>query len=256
VIWTAALAVAAAGFVFRLPQPADYHDFADQRTIFGVPHFTNVVTNAAFAVVGVIALAGLSRRRRGAEPGLFWPPETFLFRIFYASSIGVAAGSALYHWSPSNLTLFWDRLPMAVCVAALAAGLLAGRLGAAAGTRAFRVLGPAIPATLVYWLWSETHGSGNIWPYLCWMYGTLMVTALVLLLYEPRYTESAHEWAALFLFAGAMLFDTLLDGWLYALGGFMGGHALKHLLAAFGMFWLWWFSLRTRTAGGESTDAR
>jgi hypothetical protein len=137
-------------------------------------------------------------------------------------------------------------------VAALASGLLAGRFGAALGARAFRTLGTVIPATVVYWLWSEMRGTGNVWPYLCWMYGTLLVTALVMLLYEPRYTKSAHEWAALLLFAAAMPFDSLLDGWFYSLGSLMGGHALKHLLAASGMFWLWWFSLRKRMPIGRA----
>ena len=250
VVGVAAAAVAAASVSNRLPQPPAYHSFADQRSILGIPNFTNVVSNAAFAVVGILALAGLSRRRRGAGTGTDLPLEMALYQVFFVASVAVGVGSALYHYAPSNLTLFFDRLPMAVCVAALASGLLAGRIGAARGVRIFGVLVTLIPATLVYWLWSEMQGEGNVWPYLCWMYGTLLVTVLAMLLYEPGRTTSGHEWAALFLFAGAMLFDSLLDGWFYSLGGFMGGHALKHLLAAAGMFWLWWFSLRKRMPAG------
>src|SRR5207248_2745019 len=44
---------------FRLPpipQPASYHQFADQRAWLGIPNFGEVASNLAFAVVG---LAGL-----------------------------------------------------------------------------------------------------------------------------------------------------------------------------------------------------
>jgi hypothetical protein len=47
-------------------------------------------------------------------------------------------------------------------------------------------------------------------------------------------------------YALAMPFDKLLDEWVYSLGGIMGGHAAKHLLAALAMFWLFWFMLRPR----------
>jgi hypothetical protein len=106
--------LAVASVSYRLPQPTAYHSFADQRSMLGIPNFTNVVSNAAFAVAGLIALAGLARRKRDGEAGVDSPGETALFRIFYLSSVGVAAGSGLYHYAPSNLTLFWDRLPMAV----------------------------------------------------------------------------------------------------------------------------------------------
>jgi hypothetical protein len=43
-----------------------------------------------------------------------------------------------------------------------------------------------------------------------------------------------------------MPFDKLLDGWVYSLGGVLGGHAVKHLFAAMAMFWLFWFMLRPR----------
>ena len=46
--------------LFLLPpivQNQDYHDFADQRTLFGIPHFWNVVSNLPFVAVGAAGLA-------------------------------------------------------------------------------------------------------------------------------------------------------------------------------------------------------
>jgi hypothetical protein len=39
-----------------LAQPAWYHDFADQRWLYGVPLFWNVVSNLPFAVIDLLRL--------------------------------------------------------------------------------------------------------------------------------------------------------------------------------------------------------
>src|SRR5580692_4375224 len=44
-----------------IPQDQSYHQFADQRTLFGVRNFWNVVSNLPFIAVGA---AGLSRFHR------------------------------------------------------------------------------------------------------------------------------------------------------------------------------------------------
>ena len=51
------LLTAAAAFLLpAMPQPLDYHDFADQRDALGIDNFLDVVSNAAFLLAG---LAGL-----------------------------------------------------------------------------------------------------------------------------------------------------------------------------------------------------
>src|SRR5258708_23386311 len=54
------LAASLGGLVLLPPIPQDqsYHQFADQRTIFGIPNFWNVVSNLPFLVAGA---AGGSR---------------------------------------------------------------------------------------------------------------------------------------------------------------------------------------------------
>ena len=37
-------------------QNQNYHDFADQRTLFGIPHFWNVVSNIPFIGIGAAGL--------------------------------------------------------------------------------------------------------------------------------------------------------------------------------------------------------
>ncbi len=71
----AALTLAALLAVLALPpfpQPRAYHNFADQRGLFGVPHFLNVASNAVFVLVGAgglwFVLAAPGRPKRPAPP--------------------------------------------------------------------------------------------------------------------------------------------------------------------------------------------
>ncbi len=85
-----------------LLQDQNYHQFADQRELFGIPNFWNVVSNLPFIVVGV---AGLLRFRRDAT--------TF---VLFTGLFLTGFGSSYYHLNPNDSTLFWDRLPMTLCL--------------------------------------------------------------------------------------------------------------------------------------------
>ena len=70
---------------------------------------------------------------------------------------------------------------------------------------------------------------------------------------QTKRRASTAIFVALAWFALAMPFYKALDGWVYSLGGVIGGHAVKHLLAGLGMFWLFWFMLRPRRVRGVRT---
>lgn len=102
----AALSILVVLLMPPVSQSPEYHRFADQRTIFGIPNFWNVVSNAPFLLV---AMWGFRR------PGKFvqaWERRAHL--ILLAGLAAVAFGSSYYHAHPDDATLFWDRLPMAV----------------------------------------------------------------------------------------------------------------------------------------------
>src|SRR5215471_14605771 len=53
------LTVASLAVLFLVPpisQDQSYHAFADQRTLLGIPHFWNVVSNLPFIAVGAMGL--------------------------------------------------------------------------------------------------------------------------------------------------------------------------------------------------------
>ena len=57
----AAASLVALLFVPPIPQDPTYHEFADQRTLLGVPHFWNVVSNVPFIIVGAAGLRQFHR---------------------------------------------------------------------------------------------------------------------------------------------------------------------------------------------------
>lgn len=94
-----ALAAAAVSLLPRIPQPASYHSFAgDHRSLFGVPHGHNVLSNAAIAAPSVAGLwLLLSKRRRRAVSVAPMPAAERI--CWVATHLGMVLGE---HW-PSEL---------------------------------------------------------------------------------------------------------------------------------------------------------
>ena len=161
VVAMSVVAVAAALFLPAMPQPVDYHDFADHREVLGIHNFLDVASNGAFLIVGVIGLVvSLGPRARFQYSVERWP-----YVIFFIGVLTTAAGSAYYHLAPDNETLFWDRLPMTVAFMALVASQIVDRINLRVG------IGLLIPmlilgaASVIYWRITERAGDGNVMPY-------------------------------------------------------------------------------------------
>src|SRR5215469_8177801 len=123
-----------------IPQDPGYHQFADQRTILGIPNFWNVVSNLPFLAVGA---AGLRRYRDN--------PATLVF-FFGVFLTGI--GSSYYHWDPNDDTLFWDRLPMTLSFVAILALVVEERVSARGGAI---LLWPGLVVglfSLLLWRWT------------------------------------------------------------------------------------------------------
>ena len=80
-------------------QPAAYHELADQRSLLGIGHFWNVVSNLPFLVVGLMGLDLLRRRPEEAAAG---------WAALFCGNVLVAFGSAWYHSNPNDATLIWE----------------------------------------------------------------------------------------------------------------------------------------------------
>jgi hypothetical protein len=79
----------------RLPQPLDYHQFADTRTFLGVPNALNVLSNVPFALVGIAGLIAAMRSR------VFGAPiERWSYVVLFVGVALTAFGSSWYHLAP------------------------------------------------------------------------------------------------------------------------------------------------------------
>lgn len=204
-------------------QDPRYHYFADDRAFLGIPNFLDVASNVPFLLVG---LAGLGRSLRGRFAG-----ASVTWAVFFAGVTLVTAGSAYYHWRPSNATLVWDRLPMTIGFMAMFVALLGESLGA----KLERVLLP--PALLVgfssvvYW-----HVTDDLRFYAWVQLLPLITIPAVMALFRSRYSHQALLLVALACYFLAKATEAY-DREIFALTNrTIGGHAVKHLLAGAGGF--------------------
>ena len=209
------LMVASLGGVLLLPpipQDQSYHQFADQRTILGVPNFWNVVSNLPFLAVGA---AGLRRFRTD--------PATV---VFFLGVFLTGVGSSYYHWNPNDDTLFWDRLPMTLSFAAILALVVKERASERAGAL---LLWPALATglfSLLVWRWTD-----DLRIYFWVQFFPGLAVVLLFLLYRPKYSGTFYWVVAGLLYALAKVFE-FTDKAIYSAGNLLSGHTLKHLAAA------------------------
>ena len=229
-----------------LPQPLAYHDFADQRPLLGLPHMLNVASNLPFVLVGVWGLVFMARPRsrradRFVQAGERWP-----YWIYFLGLVLTGIGSSYYHANPTNATLVWDRMALAMTFMALFTAILAERLS---WQLASWLVGPMVAlgvGSVLYWDWTERQGAGDLRFYFVVQFFPLVALPLLLLFFRPRYTGTANLVASLACYGVAKVVE-ILDAQVYAQGGIVSGHTLKHLVAGLSAYFIL-FMLQGRRA--------
>ena len=233
-----------------LPQPEAYHAFAETQTVLGIPHFGDVASNLVFVLVGALGLGVLFRSRRPAGPRFAHPLEVWPWRVAFAAVLLVGVGSAYYHWEPTHLRLYWDRLAMSVLFMAILAAILGERIHPRAGFFALPLLVLLGMAGATHWLYTELQGAGDLRMYLLTQVLPIVGGLLLILLYRSPYTRGgdfvvAAGWYLLALVAQQL--DQAIHVWT---SGWLSGHTLKHLLAATAVYWLLRMLRRRRIRNG------
>lgn len=233
VVLLGAVLAAVVGAFARAPlaQWPEYHDFADTRTILGLPNALDVVSNLPFAIAGVLGLVAMFTRRAREAAAPAW--ERLPWATLFLGVALTAPGSAWYHLAPDNARLVWDRLPMTVAFMGLLSVVLAERVSLTAARRLFPALVLLGIASVLYWDWTEQAGSGDLRLYGLVQFGSLLVVLLSVLLYPARAPGGSWLWAAMAFYALAKLLEAT-DARVYALGQVFSGHTLKHLAAGAG----------------------
>jgi Ceramidase len=195
-----------------IPQDQNYHQFADQRTLLGVPNFWNVVSNIPFFVIGAL---GLRQSRR--DPAI---------ALLFLGILLTGLGSSYYHLNPNDRTLFWDRLPMAISFMAILAVTIEERVDARAGAFLLSPLTAIGVLSLLLWRWS-----GDLRLYVWVQFFPCLALPLLFLVLPPKYSGTFYWLIAAALYALAKLFE-FYDSAIYSAGSILSGHTLKHFAAA------------------------
>jgi hypothetical protein len=225
----AAAAIGAVLLLEPIPQDPAYHAFADTRALFGIANFWNVASSLPFLFIG---LAGLLQMRRLASASL-----ATHYRVLCGAVALVALGSGWYHLAPSNATLVWDRLPMTVAFMALLSALLADRISWFLGRALLWPLAVAGIASIAWWIRGEAAGHGDLRAYALVQFLPMLLAPLILLLWREGSLAARPLWLAFGAYALAKLAEHF-DERVFALAGFVGGHAVKHLFAALAAWWI------------------
>ena len=251
IVWAAVIAIAVAAWLAPpFAQPEDYHRFADQRAMSGIPNFFDVASNVAFLVAGAMGLYFVLRgTRKDGSPAFRDPSERWAWGVAFAAVTLTFCGSAYYHWAPDNARLIWDRLPIAVGFASVVAAIVSERISTKAGLRLLLPLVLLGAGSVWYWRWSAARGAEDLNPNAAVQFGAALIIVLVIVLFPARYTRSGDFLGALLLYGLAKIAESFDHAIFAATGGIISGHTLKHLLAAAAVFWLLrMLKLRSATA--------
>jgi Ceramidase len=189
-----------------IPQDQAYHEFADARSILGIPNFWNVVSNLPFALIGIVGLSKL----RGA-----------INRVLFGGVLFTCFGSMYYHWSPSDSRLLWDRLPMALVFMAFLTAMVARVRSSRSSVFLLTCLLGCGIGSLLWW-----QITNDLRPYVFVQFGPMLVLLLML-----RFGDSRHELCAILALYVLAKIAELSDNAFYSVLP-ISGHTLKHFLAA------------------------
>lgn len=222
---TAGLALLALVAMGPLAQPAQYHHFADAATVGGIPHFADVVSNIPFLAIAAAGLAVAGRAVADAALRRAW-------QLFFTAIGLTAAGSAFYHWDPTDFTLVWDRIPIALACGTLLCCFLGERVSRRwLAPQVLAAMSAAAVLSVVWWYVGQRTGGGDLRPYLAFQAAPMLLIPCGLALLRGKGTVEARWWlAALALYAAAKALE-LRDHEVLLATGWVSGHTLKHLVA-------------------------
>lgn len=216
-------------FYRPVPQDQTYHNFIDQRSFIGIPNFLNVITNLSFAIVGLI---GLPVAVKLQEKKL-----RLIHIILFTAFVLLLFGSGYYHWQPNNVTLVYDRIPIGIIISCFFAFIVYDRINTRAGYFLFIVLSLFSVFAVLYWIYTEGEGRGDLRWYAFVQFFPILAIPLILWLYKSPF-KHGREVIPIFLFFGLAKLTESLDEQIFDMTSqVVSGHSLKHLfMAVAGLF--------------------
>lgn len=225
-----------------MPQDVHYHEFADQRTIFGVSHFFNVVSNIPYLLFG---LMGCFLVLKQSQLAIVDSLKKAYVLFFVAVSL-VCFGSAYYHLNPSNATLLWDRLPMTLAFMSFFTVIVGEYVHEKTARQLFYPLLFVGLVSVIYWYWSETVGQGDLRLYILVQFLPIILMPFILWMFSSRFSHSYYYWLIIACYALAKVLE-LSDQLVFDTLGIISGHSIKHVVSALAPY-LFYLALKNRRA--------
>lgn len=223
-----------------IPQELSYHQFADQQTLFGIPHFFNTVSNIPYLIIGYLGLRLISSDKKIE----LVENIRYIYALFFISVFMVGLGSFYYHLSPDNSTLLWDRLPMAVAFMSFFTIILAEYISEKLATRLLLHLLIIGVGSVLYWYWTESIGQGDLRLYILVQFLPVLLMPIIFILYSSQFTMNFFLWLVLVCYGVAKGFE-MIDFEVFELSKAVSGHTLKHLVSVTGVF-MFYLALKRR----------
>lgn len=235
-LWLLVAAVAGLAWLLpRIPQPLQYHQFADRNACFGITGCFDTFTNVLFALAGLAGLRFLSSE--AGRRGFIDAREALPYRLFFLAAILIGLGSGYYHLAPDNSRLVWDRAAMSLALMSWFAAIICERVSLSAVLRLLPLLFATGLGSVYYWGWSEANGVGDLRAYGVIQFYPILLIPLLLWLYPPRYSGDKDILAVIGIYLLALLCD-FMDHQIAALTGVVSGHTVKHVIAALAIYWV------------------
>ena len=218
--------IVAAFFVGPIAQDPAYHMFVDQRRFLSIANTLNVMSNLPFVIVGVAGLLFIKRHGKSVAPH-----TRGAWIVFFAGIFLTAFGSGYYHLAPSNETLVWDRLPMTMGFMSFVAIVIVEYVSVRSGQRALLPLLLVGAASVLFWAYTESLGRGDLRAYAVVQFVPMLLIPLIVWLYRGKSDLGRYIVWMIGFYVAAKVFEHY-DGEVYAAGGLLSGHTLKHVFAA------------------------
>lgn len=214
-----------------IPQDLSYHNFADEREMFQVSNFWNVVSNLPYFLVGIYAFYKLWILK-----SLNILDENKLaYILFFLGVTLVAFGSGYYHLDPNNETLLWDRLPMTIAFMALFSFVVSEFFSLKLGKVLLFPLLLLGMISVLYWFMTELDHSGDLRAYVLVQFLPMLIMPLMFLFFKASFSLVRGYWYLLGCYLLAKVFEHY-DTEIYEVLGFISGHSLKHMISALGVY--------------------
>ncbi|MHA1558269.1 MAG: ceramidase domain-containing protein [Alphaproteobacteria bacterium] len=207
-----------------IAQDQNYHNFCDNRMLFGISNFMDVISNAPFIVIGIIGFLFIIKNKK-----------TILWKMFFIFLILIGIGSSYYHISPSNETLMWDRLPMALSFMTLFSAIIYEKINKKLGLFLFPFLLFMGVFSVFYWRYTEHIGAGDLRFYAIVQFVPLIILPFIFLFCRKEKRDFYVIFALIFYVLAK--FSEMCDCQIYNFCKMiLSGHSLKHYLSAISAF--------------------